>query len=66
MNKKRVGIYIEPDQLKEIKKNAIDKGLSMSDFLVTAGTVGFQPNKSNNSPVASMGAASALEVRQNE
>ncbi|MFH1533508.1 MAG: hypothetical protein ABID64_01095 [Nitrospirota bacterium] len=49
MNKKRVGIYIELEQLKEIKKNAIDKGLSMSEFLVTAGTVGFQPNKETNS-----------------
>lgn len=41
--KKRVGIYIKPEQLKEIKKNAINQGMSMSDFLVMAGTTGYQP-----------------------
>jgi len=47
--KKRVGIYIKPEELKEIKKNAIDTGMSMSDFLVRAGTVGYQPPKDNTS-----------------
>lgn len=45
MNKTRVGIYVYPEQLKKIKKNAIDEGVSMSDFLVRSGTVGYQPKK---------------------
>lgn len=43
--KKRVGIYIRPEQIQEIKKNAINKNMSMSDFLAMAGTSGYKPKK---------------------
>lgn len=53
-DKKRVSIFLTGEQEKELKKKAIDVNLSLSEFLVRAGTGTFinQPKYEQTTPKA--------------
>lgn len=37
-NKQRVSIFLDPDKVLQLKRNALDTGVSLSDYLANAGT----------------------------
>lgn len=53
--KKRVIITVPKDKLKDFKKFAIDEEITLSEFLVTAGTNVYNQKKKASNPLSALG-----------